>query len=139
MTVCLHCNGICRLTTGGEIYPHRPDLADRPIWKCDRCKAHVGCHPGTSEPLGFAADARTRKARSKLHEAMLDPIWRKAPRRERRKVRTAVYAFLSAKMDLPPDETHTGMWTVEQCHEAWLALEGQTARSVLAAYNGARR
>ncbi|MGI9484465.1 MAG: zinc-finger-containing protein [Geminicoccaceae bacterium] len=52
IATCLHCGGDCRLTDGAEIYPHRPDLADKQIWKCDACKARVGCHPDTTDPLG---------------------------------------------------------------------------------------
>ncbi|MGI9484760.1 MAG: zinc-finger-containing protein [Geminicoccaceae bacterium] len=76
---CLHCGGDCGLTEGVEIYPHRPDLADKQIWKCDPCQATVGCHPGTLNPLGHAADEPTRKARSNLHDLRLDLIWKSQP------------------------------------------------------------
>lgn len=132
MTVCLHCHKPCRLTDGREIYPHRPDLAKKPIWKCDPCKAHVGCHPGTQEPLGFAADAQTRKARMTLHSEMLDPIWKTAPKKRRSATRNAVYAFLSRAMGLDRDETHTGMWTIEQCRDAWRHLKGHTHETIMA-------
>ncbi|MGI9501816.1 MAG: zinc-finger-containing protein, partial [Geminicoccaceae bacterium] len=64
---CLHCGGDCRLTDGAEIYPHRPDLFDKQIWKCDPCAAWVRCHDGSTDPLGYAADLPTRIARIKLH------------------------------------------------------------------------
>ena len=34
---CLRCGGDCRLTNGTEIYPHRPDPAEKKIWKRDAC------------------------------------------------------------------------------------------------------
>jgi len=128
MTVCLHCNLPCRLTTGKKIYPHRKDLWEKPIWECSFCDAYVGCHPGTKDALGFAADYQTRQARMKLHNEMLDPIWRnsKGVKRNRR----TVYAYLSRVMGLPPEETHTGMWTVEQCRQAWQALSGKTMKDI---------
>lgn len=67
-----------RLTDGGEIYPHRPDLRDLPFWKCDGCGNHVGCHHKTkerTEPLGCIPDAEMKNARKHIH-ARLDPIWK---------------------------------------------------------------
>ena len=131
MTVCIECNGVCELVTGKEIYPHRQDLWEKPIWKCTRCpNSYCGCHPRTKEALGFAAGPDTRRARMLLHERMLDPIWKEASRKRRRHFRNLVYAFLSEKMDLPPDETHTAMWTVEQCRQAWCSLRGMSRHSI---------
>lgn len=67
-----------RLTSGQEIYPHRPDLATLPFWKCDTCGNYVGCHHKTDKPttpLGVIPTPELKKARSQIHE-MLDPIWR---------------------------------------------------------------
>jgi hypothetical protein len=55
-----------RLTDGREIYPHRPDLADLPFWKCDGCGNHVGCHHKTNDrtrPLGNIPTPEIRIAR----------------------------------------------------------------------------
>lgn len=131
MTVCLHCNRPCRLTTGKEVYPDHPKLSSKKIWKCDPCDAHVGCHGDSSDALGFAADYSTRRARSLLHERRLDPIWKAAPRKRRHSTRLAVYRFLSEAMCLPPEETHTTMFTIEQCREAWVALEGHDYRTII--------
>ena len=65
------------LVTGAVIYPHRPDLADKPIWLCP-CGAYCGCHPGTQDPLGSTAGPETRNARSYVHR-VLDPLWRTIP------------------------------------------------------------
>jgi hypothetical protein len=133
MTTCIECGHVCKLVTGKEIYPHRSDLWEKPIWRCTHCpKSYCGCHPGTTEPLGFAAGPETRRARMLLHERMLDPIWKSAPKKRRRYVRTLTYALLSEQMELPEDETHTGMWTVEQCREAWRILDSQTYETILA-------
>lgn len=67
-----------RLTDGGEIYPHRSDLADLPFWKCDECKNHVGCHhktPDRTRPLGNIPSPELRSARGHIH-ALIDPLWK---------------------------------------------------------------
>lgn len=132
------CGQPARLTTGAEVYPHRPDLHDKPIWRCDVCPdAYVGCHPGTTEPLGTPAGPDLRRARRMLHERMIDPLWQTADRsgaygpldeEGRRVVRQAargrVYGFLADRMGLTRDETHTGLFDLEQCRAAWRALSG---------------
>jgi len=138
---CPKCNLIARLTNGAEVYPHRRDLHEKPIWKCDGCGGYVGCHPGTTQPLGTPADAELRKARMLLHEQMIDPIWKNAWRdpaydrpdgtRPKRKTvsriaRTRVYEFLADRLGLTRDETHTGMFDLETCRRAWRALQGVT-------------
>ena len=78
----IHCCGCggevdARLTDGGEIYPHRPDLRRLPFWRCDACGNYVGCHHKTknhTEPLGCIPTAELKEARKKLH-ALIDPIW----------------------------------------------------------------
>lgn len=68
----------CRLTDGREIYPHRPDLAALPFWKCIVCGNHVGCHHKTTDrtkPLGTIPGPEMRNARRHIH-ARLDPIWK---------------------------------------------------------------
>ena len=67
-----------RLTTGKEIYPHRPDLWDLPFWKCDDCGGHVGCHHKTknlTRPLGCISSPEIIKARKEIHK-LIDPLWR---------------------------------------------------------------
>jgi len=59
-----------RLTSGGEVYPHRRDLATLPFWKCDTCGNHVGCHYKTSnptQPLGVISTPEIRAARRHIH------------------------------------------------------------------------
>lgn len=67
-----------RLTDGTEIYPHRPDLADLPFWKCDACGNFVGCHYKTADrtkPLGCIPTPEIKVERKKIH-ALLDPVWK---------------------------------------------------------------
>lgn len=80
------------MTSGAEIYPHRPDLAALPRWVCDGCKNHVGTHHKTSEPtkpLGNIPSPELKTARIHIH-ALIDPAW-KSKKVSRRKI----YAHLS--------------------------------------------
>lgn len=66
-----------RLTDGGEVYPHRPDLKALPFWRCDACNNFVGCHHKTknrTQPLGCIPTPELKNARKQIH-ALLDPIW----------------------------------------------------------------
>jgi hypothetical protein len=67
-----------RLTDGKEIYPHRPDLAALPFWRCDTCKNFVGCHHKTDDrtrPLGCIPTKEIKGARQHIHR-ILDPLWK---------------------------------------------------------------
>lgn len=136
--VCGSCaRGSVRLTDGREIYPHRPDLHEKPIWKCDGCGGYVGCHPGSQRALGTPADAALRKARMILHDQLIDPLWMKADKcglytpeddtarwTIRKAARGRVYGFLADKLGLTRKQCHTGMFDIETCRCAWTALRG---------------
>ena len=83
------------------------------IYYCARCKAWVGVHRGTDTPLGRLADADLRKLR-KIAHAFLDRMWRG----NRNMTRADVYRWLSEKMGLPVEETHIGLFDLEQCRKA---------------------
>ncbi|GEP00585.1 zinc-finger-containing protein [Methylobacterium haplocladii] len=135
--ICPTCATAAVLTTGAAVYPNRPDLAAKPIWRCEGCGAYVACHPDTTVPLGTPADAATRAARMNLHQKRLDPLWKEAWRepayakngcgpKTRRSIQKAarerVYAYLAGRMRLTPAECHTGLFTREQCRVAWGVL-----------------
>lgn len=128
--VCPACNVPARLTTGMEVYPHRPDIAGKSFWVCPECGARCGCHPGTSRPLGTPAGPELRRARSLLHDRMIDPLWR-GEKDHRHKARGRVYRFLSCKMGIDAKECHTGLFTLEQCRAAWRALRGVTMAEII--------
>ncbi len=144
---CSYCGQPARLVTGETIYPHLPRLADLHFWRCEPCDAYVGTHPGTRIPLGILANAELRRARKILHGQRLDPIWKNAPncgayeydagderalKVIRASARRRVYAYLGHKLGLTIDETHAGMFTIEQCRAAWVALKGVTYADVRA-------
>lgn len=117
---CCGCNSeiAARLTDGGEIYPHRPDLSGLPFWRCDACGNFVGCHHKTknrTKPLGCIPTPEIKAARQHIHH-VLDPIWQSG-RIERR----TVYRMVSEKLGVT--EYHTAeIRSVEAAREAYRAI-----------------
>jgi len=107
-----------RLTDGREIYPHRPDLADLPFWRCDTCKCYVGCHWKTknrTRPLGNIPTAAIRNGRQHIHK-LLDPLWQGG-----RRTRGSVYGELSGLIGYP---YHTGeIKSVEEAREIYRCIQ----------------
>lgn len=79
---CVECQSWnVHMTTGAEIYPHRPDLHDLQYWRCE-CGAYIGCRKGSDySPNGRPAHGPTRKAREAAM-ALLEPIWIAAAARD---------------------------------------------------------
>lgn len=109
---CPYCTGESDLVTGAVIYPRRPDLSHKLFWHCAPCNAYVGCHPGTSNPLGRLADAELRQWKQNTH-AWFDKIWT-----SKAMTRRAAYAWLSKQLGIEPKKCHIGMFDVETCRRA---------------------
>lgn len=139
--LCAHCSQPAHLVTGREVYPHRPDLHDRVLWKCTACTAWVGCHRGGdgSRPLGTPANLELRNARGILHERAFDPLWKTAIQTGDYEpegtgaahailgaARTRCYLYLAHHMGLDIKACHIGMFTLAQCREAWVILKPLT-------------
>ena len=127
---CDYCGCQSELVTGAEVYPHRTDLAHKLFYLCRPCKAWVGCHPGTSDPLGRLADAELRMWKSRAHAAF-DPIWRAKQTRQnlnKRKARSSGYLWLAKQMEIEPDLCHIGMFSVEQCRRVVEICEPYSSR-----------
>lgn len=115
IVMCSYCGNPAKLSTGTDIYPHRPDLQSLRFWRCAPCDAYVGCHKaGTgygdgTKPLGRLANAQLRKAKQAAHAA-IDPYWR-----EGRLRRGEVYSRLAMLMNLREHEAHIGQFDEIQC------------------------
>lgn len=83
------------------------------MWRCNPCDAHVGVHANSPShaPLGRLANGHLRRLKMRAHKAF-DEIWR-----EGFMSRRAAYAWLAAKLDLPPEKCHIGMFNPETCKE----------------------
>ena len=107
---CPYCDGPTERVGGEVIYPHREDLYHKRFILCRPCWAYVGCHEGGT-PFGRLADAKLRRAKMRAH-ATFDPIWKSGSMK-----RGEAYAWLAEKMKLNIDNTHIGMFDLEQCAE----------------------
>src|SRR3546814_9411440 len=56
------CMGALRMT-GRELYPAKPELANKHYFACRNCDAWIGCKDGTWEPVGRLADADRKSPR----------------------------------------------------------------------------
>ena len=115
---CPYCGEPAELVTGKAIYPHRPELHRKRLWRCEPCDAHVGCHEPArgrrgfgdgTVPLGRLANAELRRAKQDAHDAF-DPMWEKG-----RMARGAAYAWLAERMGMDERQCHITNMSVEQC------------------------
>jgi hypothetical protein len=114
---CDYCGAATERVGGDVIYPHRPDLAAKVIYRCVPCGAWVGCHHGTDVPLGRLADSELRLAKQAAHAAF-DPLWEAKRRREdisKSKARNAGYEWLAEQLGIKRRDCHLGMMDVAQC------------------------
>lgn len=115
---CPYCKKPAEAATGADIYPHRPDLADKRFYRCVPCGAYVGTHVHTGKPFGTLANATLRRMRNATHQ-VFDPFWLGFRQGERRKTaRTNAYAVLAKAMNLHIKDCHIGMFTEKQCLQA---------------------
>jgi uncharacterized protein DUF3268 len=133
--LCASCSRPARLTTGAEIYAHRRDLHGKQLWKCDGCGGYVGCHGSTTRPLGTPAGFQLRDARAKLHDLMIDPLWKTADQSDlyepeddkarmviRNAARVRVYAYLAHRLGIGREDCHVAMFDLAMCRKAWTEL-----------------
>jgi len=106
-------------------YCERPtELVDRRRWVCKPCGARVGCHPGTTTPLGIPANEETRGLRVLVHRNF-DKLWMELAqmtRLGRGQARKMGYAWLAMKLRIEPKDCHVGMFDAERCGGALLIL-----------------
>lgn len=107
--LCAYCQQPAQLVSGETIYPHRRDLYARRFWHCAPCGAWVGCHPGTTKPLGRLADAELRQAKQVAHAAF-DPLWRNTSIK-----RSHAYGWLATQLGIDRKRCHIGYFDVETC------------------------
>ena len=111
--ICNNCGEPADLIDGLELY-RMQRLKHKNFWRCYPCDSHVGCHDGTTKPLGTLADKETRDMRHDAH-VCFDPLWKSA--KNKGKKRKDLYKDLSTHMGLSKEECHIGNFTPKQCIE----------------------
>jgi hypothetical protein len=122
--ICAECSSMAEQVDSAVIYPHRPDLHGKPMFRC-ACGAYVGAHPGTDVPLGYPAGPETRQLRSKVHR-LLDPLWEAKMQRDKvskGKARDAAYGWLAGQLGIPRDDCHVSHFNADRCRAAIAILE----------------
>jgi len=120
--ICQHCQRPAQFVDSKIVYHKSYGM----IYYC-ACKpggAWVGCHKGTTKPLGTLADKETRQWRMKAHEKF-DPIWhkrlkhlkRKNKEAKQREARDGCYRKLADLMSIYSEKCHIGMFDSEQCKQ----------------------
>lgn len=111
VVICPYCGRKSVLVDGRKVYPHRPDLYSLSFYYCDagHSAAYVGCHKGTTQPLGRLADVYLRAAKKEAHAAF-DPIWRSGTMS-----RSEAYSWLAKELSIPKKRCHIGMFDLDTC------------------------
>lgn len=118
--ICPHCNIQARLTHSTEVYGPRHDYGH--MYMCDHCGAYVGCHKGTTKPLGTPANKELRMWRMRAHSAF-DTVWKHRylrvkqtnPKYKKGMARGGRYKALAKLMGINGDDCHIGMFDIIQC------------------------
>ena len=69
----------------------------------------MGCHKGTTRPLGDVANETLRLKRMETHR-VFDEMWRR-----RNWSRTRAYKWLAKEMELSTKEAHIGGFEMDEC------------------------
>jgi len=114
--ICSYCGNYAKFVAdGGRLYQSRTNYG--PVWVCEPCTAWVGCHPGTTWPLGRLANAKLRRLKIEAHKEF-DPLWSAKMRRtkcSKSEARSAAYAWLAKQLGISGPECHIGLFDESQC------------------------
>ena len=115
--LCPYCNVQTERTCNETIYGKRYGFGL--VYLCNTCGAYVGCHK-SGEPLGAPANKETRYWRSLAH-THFDQLWMVA--KNRSKVRRKWYQRLARYMGIEEQQSHIGMFDMEQCKKVLLFVD----------------
>lgn len=100
-----------------------------PVWRCDACDAHVGCHRGSNRPLGRLANKALREAKQAAHAAF-DPVWQQFGVRRR-----DAYKLLADRLGIEFKRCHIGQMDLPMCQR--VVKEAAAIKLTLAQQQGA--
>ena len=112
--ICRYCGGVVRMVPARNVYGPAVDrlgLQNEYIYQCQNCTARVGCHKGTTRPLGNVANETLRLKRMETHQ-VFDAFWK-----QKGMSRTRGYKWLAGQMGLPERLAHIGGFEMDQCQK----------------------
>lgn len=114
-TICRYCGGAVRLVSASKVYgpaaAARLGIERQSFYQCQNCNARVGCHPGSTRPLGNLANEALRMKRMETHH-VFDSFWE-----ERGMSRTQAYKWMAKKMRLSEELAHIGGFEIDRCQK----------------------
>lgn len=103
-TICRYCGGAVHLVPAAKVYgpaaAKRLGLEREKFYQCQNCNARVGCHKGSTRPLGNLANEALRMKRMETHQ-VFDNFWK-----ERGMSRTQGYDRHTALVPKEPYHFH---------------------------------
>ena len=112
--ICRYCGGPIHVVPAIRVYGssvYRLGLENEHIFQCQNCNARVGCHKGTTRPLGNVANETLRLKRMETHQ-VFDAFWK-----SQGMTRTQAYKWLAQQMGLPENKAHIGGFEMDQCQQ----------------------
>ena len=112
--ICRYCGGVIRMVPARVVYgasTERLGMDGEHIYQCQNCNARVGCHKGTTRPLGNVANEVLRLKRMETHR-VFDACWK-----QRGMSRTEAYRWLAVQLRLPEGRAHIGGFEMDQCQK----------------------
>ena len=111
---CPYCGAEVVLKDASYVYHTHKSEKWGKVWVCSnfpKCSAYVGCHKGTSLPLGRLANERLRTLKMEAHK-QFDPIWKSGLMS-----RKQAYGWLANMLHIPFEECHIGMFDIKMCQK----------------------
>lgn len=112
--ICRYCGGIIKLVPAQAVYGEstkRLGMTGQYLYQCQNCNARVGCHKGTTRPLGNVANEVLRLKRMETHR-VFDAYWKR-----RHMSRTEAYRWLAGELHLAEGCAHIGGFEMDQCQK----------------------
>lgn len=112
--ICRYCGGIIKLVPAQAVYGEstkRLGMTGQYLYQCQNCNARVGCHKGTTRPLGNVANEVLRLKRRETHQ-VFDSFWQSSGMS-----RTKAYKWLAQEMGLSEKDAHIGGFEMDQCQQ----------------------
>lgn len=109
---CPYCGAEAVLRDSNVVYGN--DKYYGKMWVCKnfpKCDAYVGCHEGTTIPLGRLANQRLRNLKKEAHK-QFDPLWKSGLMS-----RKEAYRWLADMLHIDCEDCHIGMFDIKMCQK----------------------